>query len=55
MEQKVKRSSQRPYSGGIQKIIKTETTNKQRVQNMKNSQNYSMYESGKQQQAQSSS
>ena len=55
MEQKVKRSNQRPYSGGIQKMIKTESSNKSRVQNLKQSQNYSMYESGKGQQAQSNS
>lgn len=42
IDTKSKRSSQRPFSGGIQKMIKTEN-HKTRVQNF-NQKNFSMYE-----------
>lgn len=43
IDQKVKRSSQRPFSGGIQKIIKPDSSSKSRVQNM-SQKNYAMYD-----------
>ena len=42
IESKAKRVQQRPFSGGIQKMIKSENS-KSRVQNL-NQKNYSMYE-----------
>ena len=54
LEAKVKRSSQRPYSGGIQKIIKTETS-KTRVQSFKQPSNFQLYESTKNPPSQSNS
>jgi len=42
IEQKSKRTSQRPFSGGIQKMIKSDN-HKSRVQNF-NQKNFSMYD-----------